>query len=126
MDKEPLLQIPAEITKVTTMSHDSLRLQVDTQEDLIPQAQAMIFGFKGKLGVFAFAKSEVREEELIIPNFRPSEEDNKSPSQRLRGVLFKVWEHRGRVDRYKNKCDFEIFYRQEMEHIMDEYKRILE
>jgi len=126
MDKELLLQIPAEITKVTTMNHDSLRLQVDTQENITPVAQAMIFGYKGKIGVFAFSKSEIKEEELIIPNFKPSEEDKKSPSQRLRGVLYKVWEHRGKQDRYKNKCDFEIFYRQEMEHIMDEYKKVLE
>ena len=124
--KEPLLQVPAEITKVTTMSNDSLRLQVDTQENVTPVAQAMIFGFKGKPGVFAFAKSKVVEEDLIIPDFKPSEEDTISPSQRLRNIIYRVWEKRGKVDRFKNKCDFEIFYRQEMTHISEEYKKVLE
>ena len=126
MDKEPLLQIPAEITKITTMRNDAIRLQVDTQEDITPVAHAMIFGFKGKPGVFAFAKSNIAESELILPEYTPRPEETKTPAQRLRGTLFRVWEQRGKKDRFNKECDSETFYNQEMERVIESYKKLLE
>ena len=122
-----LLQIPSEITKVTTMNHNALRLQIDTQEDLIPQAQAMIFGYKGKPGIFAFSHPDkpIKKDDLLVPEYKPSEEEKKSPSQRLRSVLFLLWEERGKKDLFNNDCDSDTFYRQMMEKIIEHYKQQL-
>lgn len=123
---EPLLQIPSEITKVVTMSHDSLRLQVDTQENLTAVAQAMIFGFKGKPGLFAFAKSNIEESALIVPDYKPNEDELKSPSQRLRGVFYLLWKQRGKKDKFGNACDSDSYYRQMMEEVIEFYKSKLQ
>jgi hypothetical protein len=123
---ESLLQIPSEITKVVTMSHDSLRLQVDTQESLTAVAQAMVFGFKGKPGVFAFAKSEIKESDLIVPDYKPNEDELKSPSQRLRGVFYLLWQQRGKKDKFTNLCDSDTYYRQMMEEVIEFYKSKLQ
>lgn len=122
------MQIPSEITKVTTMSNDSVRLQVDTQENLTPQAQAMIFGYKGKLGVFAFAHSEIelKKEDLDVPKYTASEDEKKTPSQRLRAVLYLLWKQRGKKDLFNNECDSETYYRQEYEKIIEHYKSKLD
>lgn len=123
---EPLLQIPAVISKITTMSNDAIRLQVDTQENLTPVSQAMVFGYYNKLGVFAFAKSNIDEKDLVIPDYKPSEEENKSPSQRLRGVLYLLWKQRGKKDLYGQDCDSDTYYRQTLERIINAYKEKLD
>ena len=123
---EPLLQVPSEITKIVTMNHNSLRLQVDTQEDITAVAQAMIFGFKGHPGVFAFAKSKVNESELIVPDYKPTEDELKSPSQRLRGVFYLLWQQRGKKDKFTNLCDSDTYYRQMMEEVIEFYKSKLQ
>jgi hypothetical protein len=108
------------------MSHDSLRLQVDTQESLTAVAQAMVFGFKGKPGVFAFAKSEIKESDLIVPDYKPNEDELKSPSQRLRGVFYLLWQQRGKKDKFSNPCDSDTYYRQMMEEVIEFYKSKLQ
>ena len=126
MDKEPLLQIPSEITKITTMSHDSLRVQVDTQEGLTATAQAYLFGFKGKPGVFAFAKSKITESDLVIPDYHPVEEEQKTPSQRQRAVIFLLWKQNGKRDLFGTECDSDTYYRQYMEKIIEHLKSKLD
>ena len=123
---EPLLQTPAVITKITTMSGDGVRLQVDTQEGLTPIAQAMIFGYYNKLGVFAFSKSKIEEKELIIPDYKPTTDEQKTPSQRLRGVLYLLWQQRGKKDLYGQPCDSDTYYKQTLERIIDAYKEKLQ
>lgn len=46
--------------------------------------------------------------------------DGKSPSQRLRSVLFILWEQKGRP-----QADFEIFYRMKMEDLINVIKNML-
>ena len=123
---EILLQIPAVITKISTMSHNALRLQVDTQEDLTPLAQASVFAYYNKLGVFAFSKSKIKKEELVVPEYAPNEDEKKTPSQRLRAVFYLLWVQGGKKDTFNNECDSETYYRQMYEKIIDFYKEKLD
>lgn len=123
---EKLLQVPAYITKITTMHGDSLRLQVDTQEGLTPLVQAQIFAYYNKLGNFAFSKAKIKADELIIPEYKPNPEETKSKSQRLRAVFFRLWEQNGKKDIYGNECGSDLYYEQMMEKLIENYKKKLQ
>lgn len=124
--EEVLLQVPATISKVTTMGNGAIRLQVDTQEDVNPVTQVKIFTYYNKLGVFAFSKSNINAEELIIPDIAPNPEEPKSKAQRLRAVFFRMWEQNGKKDMYGNECGSDMYYDQMMEKLIEHYKQKLE
>lgn len=109
------------------------------------QIEAILSGFstKADLGVsLRFSTNEVRPEDVLAlmqmknafgwlmfrPNeFMPSdipaedaEDTNKTPSKRLRSVLFVLWKQRG------SKGDFEEFYRQKVELVIQEIKSKLD
>lgn len=107
--------------------------------------EAILSGFstKSDLGVsLRFSTNEVSKEDVLAlmeakntfgwlmfrPNeFRPSdiptedaEDTNKTPSKRLRSVLFILWKQRG------SKGDFEQFYREKVELVISEIKSKLD
>lgn len=117
-----LLQLPAEITKVTTMSHRSLRVVADTQENLTDEQMAKVMAYHGKLGWFCFLPEERKIDTLDVLNTPPMEWDKdngKTPGQRLRGVLYVMWEQKKSTD------TFAQFYEQSMERIINQLKEKL-
>ena len=126
MEKEILLQVPAVISKITTMGSGSIRLQVDTQEDVSPVAQVKIFTYYNKLGVFAFSKSNIDKDELIIPDYNPVEKESKTPSQRQRNVIYLLWKQGGKRDLYGQECDSDTYYKQYMDKIINHLKEKLD
>ena len=113
-----MFQVPSIITKIITMRDKSLRLYVDTQELSAPE-KALVFSLHEQPGYFIFKKSEIHPEDLQVPDYVPEFKSDKSPSQRLRGVLFKIWE-------LSSKGSFDDFYKSEMEKIINHYKTKLE
>ena len=71
---------------------------------------------KEALGWLIFKESQIIPED--IPDYDPATFDQiKSPSQRLRAVLFVYWkEVKG------GQGDFESFYRAQVERIIEQYK----
>ena len=128
MENEILLQVPATVTKVTSMRNSSLRIQVDTQEGLTGLVKAKVMGYHEKYGVFAFAHEEkgIDRKDLVIPDFEPMEKGEKSLSQRQRAVLFLHWKQNGKKDLYGHECSADEYYRQKMEQIIDHLKSKLE
>lgn len=67
-------------------------------------------------------------ETLFIPKDEPNVPEikintdlqNKTQSQRLRGVLFRVWEQKGSLG------DFSDYYEKEMDRVINLYKGVLE
>lgn len=117
MDINEQIATPAVISKVTTMADGSIRLQVDTQE-IPPEDKTRVFSLFGKLGYFFFAETTT----FKIPDKLPEiqlEKGQKSPSERLRGVLFVYWEQN------KIKEDFDTFYRRTMNRYIDSIKEKL-
>ena len=108
------------------MNNNSIRLQVDTQEEVTDIATAMVFGYRNKVGVFAFAKSEIDKSELVIPKYRPLEAEQKTPSQRLRSVLYRLWEQDGKKDLFGVGCDSDTHYKQMMDKLTNFYKEKLD
>ena len=115
-----ILQVPAYITKLETTADGGVKLIVHTQE-LDPSQGGIIFQLKNKHGYFLFQEKEFSEEDVKgLPDFVPEFKGEKSPSQRLRGVLFRVHEANG-----GRKEDFDAFYRKQMEVLIEHFKEKL-
>lgn len=115
-----LLQLAATISKVETMSDRSIRLKVDTQE-MQPEDEANIMKLRGKLGWFVFSDQELETKD--IPDIKLDAEagENKTQSQRIRNVLYRVWENTN------GTLDFDTFYKKQtniiIEYLKDKYLR---
>jgi hypothetical protein len=113
---QEIFQVPSTIFKVTTLADHTLRLTVDTVRELPPEDEAKIMALRSKQGWFVYAESEIKQEDLDLPEIEPEFKGDKSPSRRLRGVLFVLWEQRGKVG------TFEEFYKIRMEQLIDKIK----
>lgn len=109
------VSLPATITKITTMRDKTVRVQVDCQE--IPaEYMAELFGLNDQLGWFFFHEKPIKEIDTEnLPDIK-LESWEKPPSQRMRAVLFRLWEQ---TDKKKT---FEEFYREKMEQLIEMLK----
>src|SRR5436190_12358280 len=110
--------LPAQITQIKTMSK-FVRLTIDTQETLTPEQKSELFDLYESVGYFFFLKqpeTTIKTDELPEIHL---EDGEKSPSQRLRAVLYIYWQQR------KLKDDFELFYRRWMERCISQIKEQL-
>lgn len=101
-----------------------LRITVDTQETLTPETMARLFTLKDRLGWFFFAEQQEALPDAIETAELPEialEDGEKSPSQRLRAVLFIYWKQHPP----KDNPDFELFYRRWMERTINAVKEKL-
>ena len=116
-----MFQVQSYINKITTMGNHSLRLQMDLEKELSPEDCQKIFALYNKLGWFVFKETEILEEDMVdVPAYAKEFKDDKSPSQILRNVLFRVWE---KQDEGKTS---NMFYADKMEEIINHFKKLLD
>lgn len=116
---EDLFQVPATIQKVETIEDMCIRLKIDTIKELNAEETAKIFKLKKKNGWLVFKSTDIIPSD--VPDLPVSESSNKTPSQRLRGVLFVYWETK------TNKQElFDTFYNRVYEEIIKKYKEKLD
>lgn len=116
----PKVSVPATIAKITTMADRSLRLEVDTQEITDPEVKRTIFEMHDKLGYFFFNESEIRQIDTSkLPEVAPIEKGEKTPSERLRAVLY-VWHEQQKLTE-----PFDTFYRRTIEKYIQQIKEKL-
>jgi hypothetical protein len=122
MDKE-ILQIPAMITGDRSLINGARKLTIETQENINIENLKVLLDMEGKLGWFNFAMRKIKPEDLIdLPPLDETKLDiKKSPSQRLRNILYVYFEKRG-----GKKGMFDLFYCKEIERIIQSYKNKLE
>lgn len=108
------LQIPAYIDGASTRKDGSLSIRVSTQE-LHPNVKLKIFDLLNTFGWFMFKPSEkpIGSEELPDSEV---EDKSKTPSKRLRSVLYVLWESG------EKKVTFDAYYRSKMEQIIEHVK----
>ncbi len=119
-ESKQLLRIASAIEKVESRKDNTWKLTVGTQE-LAPEDEAVLVALKGKEGHFVFSVQDVIRES-DIPTEKLEFKNEKSPSQRLRAVLYRIWEN----SESPNKSDFELFYRSRMERIIEQLKEKIE
>lgn len=112
---------PAILTSIKSRADNSWALTFSTRELKGKEASEMIDMLMLE-GYLAFVQSASPEDaHITVPEIKPDAGmDNKSPSQRLRSVLYVLWEQGG------SQGTFESFYLSKMEQIIDTVKSKLE
>lgn len=119
---EEIFKIPSTLQQFKSMNHNALRIVFDTQENLSPDQIAMITKMNQQFGWLMFLPEKSEESEILqtigsLPALEHCK-DLKSPSQRLRATLYVYFTQKG-------EGDFETFYKQTMESIINQFKEKL-
>lgn len=109
-----MLKVPSQITKVQTLADKTLKLDVHVSRELTPENELEVMRLRQTEGWFVFSDTEIKEEDIPTD---PIFGDVKSPSQRLRGVLYILWESQPR------DMNFDDFYRNTLERLIEHYKQ---
>ena len=113
------------MNKVSTLADGTLSINIHTQE--LPEETMMrVFSLRKSPGMVLISsddisKAEQEEVEKFTTDFEVGK--TKTASQRLRAVLYRVWEQEGKPRGY---TDFPVFYESQMERIINKYKTTLE
>lgn len=83
------LQFSAQIDGINAKKDKTLSIRIGTQE-LPSEETAHFFDLMGKQLWFGVAETEI--ESLDVPEVLPEMKGDKTPSQRLRGIIYKLWE----------------------------------
>jgi len=110
-----MFQVQATVTKVSTFADHSLRLQVDTDRELSAEENALVFALYNKSGWFLFKESELKPEDVEVPEYVKEFKEDKTPSQRLRAVIYLNWKQ----NQIGTSDDF---YTRKMEEIIEHFK----
>lgn len=111
------------VDRVSTMSDGTLRIYVGTQE--MPYSKmAQLFSFDKQAGYFLISKKEITNNEVKVvedASKGATPKKGKSPSQRLRNTLYKLWEKEAPED-----LEFQEYYEAKIETIINHYKTKLD
>jgi len=111
------------LAKVSTLADGSLSLTIHTQE--LPEETMMrIFQLRKRPGMVLISSDDkINDEELkAVEEFTTDYEfTGKTSSQRLRAVLYKVWEQNPQAQEF----EFSLWYEAQMNKVIEKYKTIL-
>jgi hypothetical protein len=115
-----IVQVPVLISSLATKVDGSIKVVLETRE-LSAQDSATLFELRGAEAWAFISPSEISAEDVKLPSEKADPSiGQKTPSQRLRNVLYRVWQQRG------GTTDFESFYRITLDGIIAKYKEKLE
>jgi hypothetical protein len=111
-------QLPAGLEGYRSLKDGTLKLSFETGE-LSPEQMANVHYSLNKVGFLAFAPDPFATHEMEeIDKLKVEFEDGgKPPSQRLRGVLYKLWEQTP-----EGYATFTEFYNARMEKLINHFK----
>lgn len=112
------LQFSAQVDGVTAKKDKTLSLKLGTQE-LTSEETSYIFDLMNKQIWIGMAETAL--ESLDVPEVMPEMHGDKTPSQRLRGLLYVLWENK--TDK---KRTFPQFYEDYMFKLCEQLKAKLE
>lgn len=116
-----MLLIAGQIESITTRKDKTLKLTIGTQE-LTPAQTGDIFTLNQDFCYFAIKQEPFNNlEENLIDTIKTEYANYKTPSQRLRGILYINYQQDN-----KGYKDFGSYYASEMERIIEHYKQKLD
>lgn len=110
------VQFGALVDSLSTKKDGSIKVIIETQE-LSGDAVAELLNYRQQLAYVTLTESPV--DEVTVPD-EPIEKGRKSQATRMRAVIYRLWEQRGKPG------DSEDFYRRQMEHFIEVIKEKLE
>ena len=109
--------LPAQVEGIRSRKDKSAAITLGTNE-LSSEIAGQIFSLQNKIVVaYISQKEELSEDEKDIVDSIEPDQKGKSPSQRLRNVLFISWE-----SNKEGYDDFNLYYLHKMEIIINHYK----
>ena len=117
--KNKIVQFAAIIDKIETLSDKSLKLKIVTSKEMEEVDKTILFSFHLKDIWLALKEQPVNAEDIKVKK-ETVDRGEKTPSQRLRAVLFVLWEQS------KKTGDFDTFYKQKLEQFIDRVKENLD
>lgn len=118
MVKGKQIQVPVLIAGLATKVDGSIKITLETRE-LPPTDAAELFSMRNAEAWAVIAPTVMKEVSLPTERADPSI-GKKTPSQRLRAVIYRLWEQTN------SGSDFESFYRIKMDSIIEQLKARLE
>lgn len=115
-------QVPAQITKIETMSDRGTRLVIHTAE-ISPDEMTVLFAQRNQAGWMAFDLEPLSPDALQSSESAPKLKDGKSQSQLLRACLYRLWEARVAISH--EVLSFDDFYMTRMGTILGSVKKEL-
>ena len=119
------------IDKVSTLADGSLRVYVGTPE-LSNETMVSVFSLIKKPGFVLISANAINQDQIdaVEKATTNSEFSEKTPSQRMRGVLYRLWEKTQpknmNGDGVMEYVDFDLFYKRQMNKIIDHFKTKLD
>ena len=110
------------VNKVSTLADGSMSINIHTQE-LNDDTMTRIFALRKTPGMVLISSDDITQAEVEVVEQYTSDYEvgkTKTSSQRLRAVLYRVWEQGDQ------KYDFPIWYESQMDRIINKYKTTLE
>lgn len=114
------ITVPAMVERITMRKDKSVKIEFETQE-MSPEEAALLFGMTNTIGYLAYKATPITKEEVVeLPDETPEFKDDKTPSQRLRAVLYVYWK-----EKTEHKVPFTQFYAGIIERMIEAYKEKL-
>ena len=114
-----ILCLDAIVHSIRTLVDGTLSLTIQTQE-IRPEDMTKLFRLRGKFGHMAFKPTKITEEDIIgLPTEMREFKNDKTPSERLRNVIYRYWETTSKKD------EFDAFYKRHIESLINRYKEKL-
>jgi hypothetical protein len=117
-----MITLATEFRSLKSIADRGMSITLVTNE-LTPEQAKELYSLLHAFCFTAFKKDDFKKNELEFLDHLETELDfkEKPKSQRLKAVLFRLWEQK--PEGYE---DFELFYRFKMERIIDKIKNLLE
>lgn len=111
------VQCSAQIDKISSRKDRTLSVVLNTQE-MSPEETAQLFDFQGLQIWVAFAETAMTYNDITVPDVMISHDDTKSPSERLRAVMYIYYKQNEK----KINKPFDTYYREIMEKYIESIK----
>lgn len=122
--RSDILFIPCQVEGISTRRDKTLKVIIGTQEMTPEKMAQLIAQWSDGYGIMAFKKEEFIDEErkaLEAIQLDKEEMGGKTPAQRLRGCLYKLYEANS-----SGYNTFASFYESRMEQMINTVKRRIE
>jgi hypothetical protein len=112
--------LECQLDGISSKVDGTVSIRLSTQE-VDQMSAAALFGLRGKHCKVLLSDSNITELESEMVDATPlvSGKKHKTPSQRLRSVIYRIWEQ-------NSNEDFEVFYQNEMNKIIEHYRNKLD
>lgn len=112
-----MITIAGQIESISTRKDKTLKVTIGTQE-LSPSETGAVFNLNQDFCYFGIKQEPfTKDEEDTIDNLKTDYENLKTPSQRLRGILYVLYNQDN-----KGYKDFTTYYVAEMDRICEHFK----